>query len=58
MGLALILPPVHPEVCPDITGCPYAGCGGRHLQHWQTVPNRRLHDLQRRNGELVTLAAD
>jgi hypothetical protein len=21
----------------DIAGCPYAGCGRRHVQHWQTV---------------------
>ena len=38
MRLALILPPVQPEVYPEVTGCPYAGCGGQHLQHWQAVP--------------------
>jgi transposase-like protein len=45
MRLSLILPPVQPEVYPDVTGCPYAGCGGRHLQHWQTVP-KPLRDTQ------------
>src|SRR6187551_526902 len=38
MRLSLILPPVQPEVYPERTGCPYAGCGGRHLRHWQAVP--------------------
>jgi len=38
MRLSLILPPVQPEVYPEVVGCPYAGCGGRHVQHWQTVP--------------------
>jgi hypothetical protein len=38
MRLSLILPPVQPEVYPDVTGCPYAGCGGHHVQHWQAVP--------------------
>jgi hypothetical protein len=38
MRLTLILPPVQPEVYPELTGCPYAGCGGQHMQHWQTVP--------------------
>jgi len=37
MRLTLVLPPVQPEVYPDVAGCPYVGCGGRHLQHWQTV---------------------
>jgi hypothetical protein len=45
MRLSLLLPPVHPEVYPAITGCPYAGCGGRHLQHWQAVP-KPLRDTQ------------
>jgi hypothetical protein len=38
MRLALILPPVQPDVYPQVTGCPDAGCGGQHLQHWQAVP--------------------
>jgi transposase-like protein len=38
MRLALILPPVQPEVYPPVAACPAAGCGGRHLQHWQAVP--------------------
>lgn len=37
MRLTLILPPVQPEVYPAVAGCPYAGCDGRHVQHWQTV---------------------
>ena len=45
MRLSLLLPPVHPEVYPDVTGCPYAGCGGCHLQHWQAVP-KPLRDTQ------------
>ena len=45
MRLALILPPVQPEVYPAVTGCPYAGCGGQHLQHWQAVP-KPLRDTQ------------
>jgi hypothetical protein len=45
MRLSLILPPVQPEVYPDVTGCPYAGCGGQHVQQWQTVakPLRDTH---------------
>jgi transposase-like protein len=38
MRLSLILPPVQPEVYPAVAGCPYAGCGGHHVQHWQAVP--------------------
>jgi hypothetical protein len=38
MRLALILPPVQPDRYPAVAACPYAGCGGRHVQHWQTVP--------------------
>jgi transposase-like protein len=38
MRLSLILPPVQPEVFPEVSSCPYAGCGGRHVQHWQAVP--------------------
>jgi hypothetical protein len=38
MRLSLILPPVQPDVYPQGTGCPDAGCGGQHLQHWQAVP--------------------
>jgi transposase-like protein len=45
MRLALILPPVQPEVYPEVTGCPYAGCGGQHLQHWQAVA-KPLRDTQ------------
>lgn len=45
MRLSLILPPVRPEVYPEVSGCPYAGCAGRHLQHWQTVP-KPLRDTQ------------
>jgi transposase-like protein len=37
MRLSLILPPVQPERYPAVAGCPYAGCGGRHVQHWQAV---------------------
>lgn len=45
MRLSLLLPPVHPEVYPDVTNCPYAGCGGRHVQPWQAVP-KPLRDTQ------------
>jgi hypothetical protein len=45
MRLTLMLPPVQPEVYPEVAGCPYAGCGGRHLQHWQAVP-KPLRDTQ------------
>ena len=45
MRLSLILPPVQPAVYPDVRGCPYAGCGGQHLQQWQTVP-KPLRDTQ------------
>jgi len=38
MRLSLLLPPVLPEVYPALTGCPSAGCGGQHVQHWQAVP--------------------
>jgi hypothetical protein len=37
MRLTLILPPVQPEVYPAVVGCPYAGCGSQHCQHWQAV---------------------
>jgi transposase-like protein len=45
MRLSLILPPVQPEVYPAVERCPAAGCGGRHLQHWQAVskPLRDTH---------------
>jgi transposase-like protein len=45
MRLSLILPPVQPEVYPEVSGCPYAGCSGRHVQHWQTVP-KPVRDTQ------------
>jgi hypothetical protein len=45
MRLSLILPPVHPEVYPAVETCPYAGCGGQHLQPWQAVP-KPLRDTQ------------
>jgi hypothetical protein len=45
MRLSLLLPPVQPEVYPAVAGCPYAGCGGQHLQHWQAVP-KPLRDTQ------------
>jgi hypothetical protein len=45
MRLSLILPPVQPAVSPEVTGCPDAGCGGQHLQHWQAVP-KPLRDTQ------------
>lgn len=45
MHLSLLLPPVQPEVYPALVGCPYAGCGGRHLQHWQAVA-KPLRDTQ------------
>lgn len=45
MRLSLILPPVEPEVYPVVAGCPYAGCGGRHVQHWQAVA-KPLRDTQ------------
>ena len=38
MRLLVILPPVQPEVSPAVAGCPYAGCGSRHVQFRQTVP--------------------
>src|SRR5438552_5363739 len=37
MRLSLILPSVQPEVYPEVGGCAYAGCGGRHVRHWQAV---------------------
>ena len=37
MRLKLIPPPVRPDAYPDVSGCPYAGCGGRHVQPWQAV---------------------
>jgi hypothetical protein len=45
MRLQLILPPVQPEVYPAVETCPYEACGGRHFQHWQTVP-KPLRDTQ------------
>jgi transposase-like protein len=45
MRLSLILPPVQPGVYPAVERCPSAGCGGRHLQHWQAVP-KPLRDTQ------------
>jgi len=45
MRLSVILPPVQPAVYPDVAGCAYAGCGGRHVQHWQAVP-KPLRDTQ------------
>jgi transposase-like protein len=45
MRLSLILPPVQPEVYPEVSRCPYPGCGGRHVQHWQAVP-KPLRDTQ------------
>ncbi len=45
MRLSLLLPPVKPEVYPLVEGCPYAGCGGQHVQHWQSVP-KPLRDTQ------------
>jgi hypothetical protein len=37
MRLKLIPPSVHPDVYPAVSGCPYAGCGGRHVQVRQAV---------------------
>jgi hypothetical protein len=45
MRLRLILPPVQPEIYPAVETCLYAGCGGRHFQHWQTV-TKPLRDTQ------------
>jgi hypothetical protein len=45
MRLSLILPPVQPEVYPAVATCPYVGCGGEHVQHWQAVP-KPLRDTQ------------
>jgi hypothetical protein len=45
MRLSLLLPPVQPGVYPAIPGCPYAGCGGTHVQRWQAVP-KPLRDTQ------------
>ena len=50
MRLSLILPPVQPEVYPTVVGCPYAGCGGQHVQHWQRV-SKPLRDTQLRAVE-------
>ena len=45
MRLSLILPPVQPDRYPALETCPFADCGGRHFQHWQTVP-KPLRDTQ------------
>ena len=45
MRLSLILPPVHPERDPAGEACREAGCGGRHVQHWQAGP-KPLRDTQ------------
>jgi transposase-like protein len=45
MRLTLILPPVQPERYPAVESCPYAGCGGQHVQHWQAVA-KPLRDTQ------------
>lgn len=37
MRLKLIPPAVQPDVYPEVGGCPYPGCGGRHVQLWQAV---------------------
>ena len=52
MRLTLVLPPVQPEFYPEVAGCPYAGCGGSHFQHWQAVP-KPLRDTQVR--EVIAL---
>ncbi len=38
MRLTILPPTLQPEVYPEVTGCPYPDCGGRHLQLRQTVP--------------------
>ena len=38
MRLTLILPSVQPDRYPAVAACPSAGCGGRHVQHWQSGP--------------------
>lgn len=45
MRLSLILPPVEAERYPAPEICPYPGCGGQHVQHWQSVP-KPLRDTQ------------
>ena len=52
MRLSLILPPVQHEVYPTVERCPYPGCGGPHVQHWQSVP-KPLRDTQ--VGEVVAM---
>jgi hypothetical protein len=37
MRLLVIPPPVQPEVYPELEGCPYAGCGSRHVQFRQAA---------------------
>jgi hypothetical protein len=37
MRLLVIPPPVQPEVYREPAGCPYAGCGSRHVQFRQAV---------------------
>jgi hypothetical protein len=45
MRLQLVPPPVCPEVYPEPTGCPYPGCGSRHVQFRQAVV-KPLRDLR------------
>ena len=37
MRLKLLPPPLLPDVSADVGGCPYAACGGRHVQLRQAV---------------------
>jgi transposase-like protein len=57
MRLSLSLPPVQPAVYPAVETCRYAGCGGRHLQHWQAVPkplrDTQLHQVMARRYRCV-----
>jgi len=45
MRLLVIPPSIEPEVFPEVTGCPVAGCGGQHVQHWQSV-RKPVRDTQ------------
>jgi transposase-like protein len=47
MRLLVIPPPVQPEVYPAVTGCPYAGCGSRHVSFRQAV-RKPVRDTQLR----------